>query len=64
VKESLYRHLSIVFPIPSDLKQGATIAIGLEYGIWKVQENQEGLKPNEAFQSVDRKSKLGPSVVD
>jgi len=64
------KHLSDMFPIRNDLKQGDSLSpllfnFALQYAIKRVQVNQDGLKLNSAYQLLgyaDYVNILGRSV--
>jgi len=64
------KHLSIMFPIKTGLKQDALSPLifnfALEYAIWRVQVNQDDVKFNDAYQLLvyaDDVDVLGGSVL-
>jgi hypothetical protein len=60
-----------MFPVRNGLKQGDFLSpllfnFALEYAIWRVQVNQDGLKSNDTHQllvSADDASIMGGSVI-
>ena len=65
------KHLSDMFPITNGLKQGAALSpllckLALEYAIWRIHVNQNGLKLNGTHQLLvyaDEVTILGGSVL-